>query len=43
MAKADAARGGRLSSRSGDEAMGLPGYGRDPVGRAGRLVRRSFK
>ena len=41
--KAEAARGGKLSGVSVVDAAALPGYGREPVGRDGRFVRRSFK
>lgn len=43
MENADDALGGRLSGRSLVDAADLPGYGRDPVGRAGRFARKSFK
>jgi hypothetical protein len=43
MEKAEDALGGRLSGKSVVEATALPGYGREPVGRAGRFARKSFK
>lgn len=43
MENAEDALGGRLSGISLVDAAALPGYGRDPVGRAGRLARKSFK
>lgn len=43
MEKAEDALGGRLAGTLVVDAAALPGYGREPVGRAGRLALKSFK